>query len=54
MTELMQQWLRDRRGVTAIEFGVVAVLVGCFAVTCFAIVGNAIYSTMMAVAAQLG
>lgn len=54
MTELMQQWLRDRRGVTAIEFGVAAVLVGSFAVASFVIIGNALYSTMMAVAAQLG
>jgi len=54
MAEFIYQWLRDRRGVTAIEYGLVAVLVGGFVITSMSIIGNAISSVMMTVASHLG
>jgi len=54
MSQFIKELLGDRRGMTAIEYGLLVALVGIFVLTSLGIIGNTINAQFMTISSHLG
>ena len=54
MSQFIKELFSDRRGMTAIEYGLLVTLVGIFVLTGLGIVGNTINAQLMTISSHLG